>query len=46
LRLTIFISPHYSRMTIVPAIKSCQERLLEMNPTHKKPRRKGIAERA
>jgi hypothetical protein len=33
-------------MTIVPAIKSCQERLLELNPTQIKPRKKGIAERA
>ncbi len=36
---------YYSRMTMVPAIPSCQARLLEVNPTHKKPRKRGIAER-
>jgi len=35
-----------SRTTIVPVILSCQERLLGVNPTQRKPRKKGMAERA
>jgi hypothetical protein len=42
-----FSSPldDYSLTTIVPAMKSCQERLLEVKPDQKKPRKNGIAER-
>jgi len=39
-------SGYSSLTTMVPAISSCQERLLEVKPTQKKPRKKGRAERA